>query len=608
MVWTLGGRAPSVCQDWPASALSRAWGGLWPPITTQRLDSMQATASMPEPSGSGVVGAHVGCAVTRAPMAQGASDACPATRHEAPAQEADVNEALAGALERTGCHVAPLSREIASTALVGLGSKELPAATHSAGAPQPMVLRFPPRNGLGWPTPGALSGSVVDALCAVVPDEQLAATSASTARPPHMAWRGLGRRCGRTLSAYEQRGAPGGISTSTLGPVDWVDIVLGVLVVAAAIHGLRLGAVIQLSSFLGFFVGLGLGVILALAVAKPLTAGTTRTVITIALVLGLAAIFGTAGRVAGSWAAVAMRRWHLGSLDAAFGAAIGALSVLISAWLIAGFLVQPQFGPVASSLQRSELLRTLDAAMPPVPSALAEVQGLLSSQGFPSVFADLVPPVAEPSLKPTTAEAATLGSPVVPSVYKVFGSACGSYQEGTGFVVAPGVIVTNAHVVAGESVPTVIVGGRSVDATPVLVDPKLDIAVLKVPVALGPPLTLDTTLAPRGTQAAVVGFPLNGPLHISAAAISAAFDAIGRDIYGSALVTRQVYELSAQIEPGNSGSPLVGPGSSVLGVVFSRSTIAKGVGYALTAGAVAPTIAEGVSRNRPVSTGACAEG
>ena len=452
--------------------------------------------------------------------------------------------------------------------------------------------------------PGAFGGSVVDELAVVVPDEQLAARTQRAPRAPSKPWRGRER----TSSAYEQRGAAGGISTSTLKPVDWVDIVLGVLVVAAAIHGLRLGAVTQLSSFIGFFVGLGLGVILALVVAKPLTAGITRTVVTIALVLGLAAIFGTAGRVVGAWAAVAMRRWHLGSLDAGFGAALGALSVLLSAWLIAGFLVQPQFGPLASSLQRSELLRTLDAAMPPVPSALAEVQGLLSSQGFPSVFADLVPPVAEPSLKPTSAEAAALGSPVIPSVYKVFGLACGSYQEGTGFVVAPGVIVTNAHVVAGEPVPTVIVSGRSVDAKPVLVDPKLDIAVLKVPVALGPPLSFATSLAERGTQAAVVGFPLNGPLHITAAAISAAFDAIGRDIYGSALVTRQVYELSAQIEPGDSGSPLVGQGSSVLGVVFSRSTISSGVGYALTAGAVEPTIAAGISRNRPVSTGACAEG
>ena len=149
IVSTLEGRGPSVCQVCPPSPVRTALGGLWPPSARHRLDSTHATASIPEPSGSGVVGVQVACEVTRAPMAHGAPDACPATRHDAAAQDADVKVAVAGAVECTGCQVAPLSREIASTALVGLGSKELPAATHSAGAPQPMALRLPPRNGLG---------------------------------------------------------------------------------------------------------------------------------------------------------------------------------------------------------------------------------------------------------------------------------------------------------------------------------------------------------------------------------------------------------------------------------------------------------------------------
>ena len=388
----------------------------------------------------------------------------------------------------------------------------------------------------------------------------------------------------------------------------WVDIVLAVLVVAAAVHGLRLGAVIQVASFVGFWSGLALGVAVALVAAKPLAAGNARAAITLVLVLGLAALFGMAGRVLGGWAAVAMRRWHLGSVDAAFGAALGAVSVLLSAWLISGFLVQAQFGWLANALGRSAVLRTVDSAMPPIPSALAEVQGLLSSQGFPSVFADVIPPVADPSLQPTSAAAAAIGAPVESSVYKVFGAACGGYQEGTGFVVGPGMVVTNAHVIAGEANPTLVINSLAVPAVPVLVDPELDIAVLKVAAPLGAPLTLDATMAPRGTQAAVVGFPLNGGQHITGAGISASFDAVGRDIYGAALVTRQVYELSASIEPGDSGSPLLVAGGHVLGVVFSRSTVAAGVGYALTAAAVTPTIERAASLTRRVSTGACTPG
>jgi S1-C subfamily serine protease len=169
-------------------------------------------------------------------------------------------------------------------------------------------------------------------------------------------------------------------------------------------------------------------------------------------------------------------------------------------------------------------------------------------------------------------------------------------------------VVTNAHVIAGEANPTLVIHSIAVPATPVLVDPELDVAVLKVAAPLGAPLSFDAALAPRGTQAAVVGFPLNGDLHITGAGISASFDAVGRDIYGAALVTRQVYELSASIEPGDSGSPLVVAGGHVLGIVFSRSSVASGVGYALTAAAVAPTIARAAPLTRRVSTGTCTPG
>ena len=384
----------------------------------------------------------------------------------------------------------------------------------------------------------------------------------------------------------------------------WIDIVIAVLVIAAAIHGLRLGAVVQLGSFLGFWLGLAFGAGIALVLAKPLASGTWRTVLTVAFVLGAAVAAGTLGRVLGGWIAVTLKRWHLGSFDAAAGAAFGALSVLISAWLIAGFLLQSGVPWLTSAVDRSAILRTVDSALPPVPAALAEVQGLLSTTGFPSVFAGAVPVPSSTVPPPTSSVANAIAAPALGSVFKVFGAACGGYQEGTGFMIAPHLLVTNAHVVAGMAHPTAIVANQAIALTPVLVDPKLDLAVLRTPTTLGPPLALDTAAQAAGTPAAFVGFPGNGPEVVGAAGIAQSFEAIGRDIYSSSLTTRQVDELTGVIRPGSSGSPLLVNGG-VAGVVFSRSTVNPKVGYALSAAAVAPDLAAAQHRSLAVATGAC---
>jgi S1-C subfamily serine protease len=390
--------------------------------------------------------------------------------------------------------------------------------------------------------------------------------------------------------------------------VGWIDLVLAVLVVLAALRGLQLGAMIQVSSFVGFWIGLAGGVLLVLAVARPLSSGGVRTGLTIAIVLGAAVAAGILGRIVGGWAATTMKRLHLGAVDSGVGAALGAVSVLLSAWLVAGFLVQSPVPWLSAAVGRSAVLRSVDHVLPPVPGALSQVQGLLASSGFPSVFASLLPPSTDQAARPSAAVAGSLAAPALGSVVKVFAPACGAYEEGTAFVVADRTLVTNAHVVAGMSAPAVIIDGHSVPATPVLFDPQLDLAVLKVAVALGPALALDTGVATNGEQAAFVGFPGNGPMHVGKAAVTASFDALGRDIYNSRLTRRRVYELSAAVHPGSSGSPLMGPGGRVIGVVFSRSTVSPTVGYALTSGAVLPDVAKALPLTRRVSTAGCAAG
>jgi S1-C subfamily serine protease len=194
------------------------------------------------------------------------------------------------------------------------------------------------------------------------------------------------------------------------------------------------------------------------------------------------------------------------------------------------------------------------------------------------------------------------------STVKIVGDGCGQIQEGSGFVVAPGLVVTNAHVVAGIAHPMVQIGTVFHNTTVLLFDPYYDLAVMRVTGLDAPPLVLDPDQVGRGVQAAVLGYPGGGPFTVAAAGVMAAFEAQGRDIYGQGLTVREVYEIQAVVRPGNSGGPLVQPDGEVIGVVFSRSTTNGDIGYALTSPGVRTRVEESETRTAAVGTGGCGAG
>lgn len=387
-----------------------------------------------------------------------------------------------------------------------------------------------------------------------------------------------------------------------------LDVVLVVVLVLACVHGFRVGGLVQLCSFGGFVAGFALGVVAAAAVGPHIGSVVWRLVVTLVVVIGLAVCVGTVGQLVGHWITRGIRRVHLGGLDAVLGVVVAAVAVLFSAWLLGSLLSQSRYAWLDSQIQRSSILQAVDKVMPPVPSVFSRVQTFLSAEGFPSVFSQLAPPLEGSVPTPGTAQANEIATPAVGSTYKVLGNACNFTLEGTAFAVGNGLLVTNAHVIAGEHHTTVTVDGATYPVTPVLFDPSLDVAVLRTAAPLGPALHLAPTTAVRGTQGAVVGYPEDGAETITPAAVAAELTAVGRDIYGSGLVTRQVYQLDARILPGNSGSPLMGAGGVVLGVAFSRSTTDAGVGYALTSPEVRSQVRLAQSRSAAVSTGACVSG
>ena len=408
-------------------------------------------------------------------------------------------------------------------------------------------------------------------------------------------------------------GAFPGAPFDTLAAVDWVDLLIIGLMLLAAVHGLRLGAIVQLLTFGGFFLGFLLGTVVWVPLlSRGHSEDVTRSVVVVSLVLLTACAFGYAGRVLGTWSNVTVRRHHLGHVDAVLGVAVAVLMVLLSVWVVAAVILSPnsRFTSLDAAVARSDILHSIDGVLPQAPSIFNDLQTFLNDQGFPQVFSTLTPPSTPSVSTPTDAETKALADPAIFSTVKILGTACSSEQEGSGFVVGPGLVATNAHVVAGESNGNtqVLLGNSAYNATPVLFDPDFDLAVLRTNAPLGPALSISSNLVPRGTQAALLGYPEDRGLSIGAAGVTEEVTAIGKDIYNNGSVERGVYALDANVLPGNSGGPLLGPGGQVIGVVFSRSTVYPNVGYALASPGVLSRVQQAERHHSAVSTGPCISG
>jgi S1-C subfamily serine protease len=239
----------------------------------------------------------------------------------------------------------------------------------------------------------------------------------------------------------------------------------------------------------------------------------------------------------------------------------------------------------------------------------ADLRQNVAATDLPRVFSgvrvDDVAPIREPD---TGVLSRDLLKRISRSTVKITGEArdCGRVQEGSGAVVAPGRVVTNAHVVAGVTRPTVQVGGtgRRYPARVVAFDSRRDVAVLSVPGLRAPVLAQAGPLG-RGDDAVVAGFPNNGPFDVEAARVRRSLVALGEDIYGQGGVEREVYELYTTVEPGNSGGPMVNSKGEMVGVVFARSETDVNTGYALTSDEVRRVVEAGISASEAVVPGHC---
>ncbi|MGH7157403.1 MAG: MarP family serine protease, partial [Candidatus Saccharimonadales bacterium] len=387
--------------------------------------------------------------------------------------------------------------------------------------------------------------------------------------------------------------------------VNWVDLVIIVLLLSAIARGIQAGLLQLFLSSAGFITGLLIGSWAARHLALHFSSPFSKLIIILVVEFGLALLLASLGEVLSLRLKNRAIKLHLGRANEVLGAGFEILITLLVIWLVASALVNVRSYDIGRDVRRSYIIRQLDAALPQPPDIFAQLEKIISPNGFPNVFLGLEP--QHTTISPTNSvnNQAVLNDEN--SMVKVQGDGCGGIVFGSGFVAAKGIVVTNAHVVAGIASPEVVDKFRTYRATPIWFDPNLDIAILRVNNLPDAALNLNGQILPDNDAAAILGFPGGGPLVAGNAAIIDHITAVGRNIYNQGIVHRNIYEVQATVQPGDSGGPLLAPDGSVAGVVFAESLSQNNVGYALLINQIIPVVKQAQAQNTPVNTSSCAQ-
>ncbi|MBF6173256.1 MarP family serine protease [Nocardia blacklockiae] len=389
----------------------------------------------------------------------------------------------------------------------------------------------------------------------------------------------------------------------------WLDIAVVIIALLAASSGWRQGAVASALAFLGVVLGAVAGILIAPHILIHISEGRKRVLVGVVLIVALVIIGEVAGMVLGRAARSGMRHPFTRSVDSVVGAALQTVAVLVTAWLLALPLASSSQPAIAAAVNGSRVLSDVNEVAPNWLRRLPnEFSKLLNTSGLPDVIGPFgrAPIAAVEPPDPTV-----LDSPVAlnlqHSVLRIRGVApsCQRALEGSGFVVAPERVMTNAHVVAGTNTVQVDTARGALDATVVLFDPSKDVAVLAVPGLNAPVIPLAPEAAKSGQSSIVLGYPGGGPYTASAARVRETLELTGPDIYKTGTVEREVYTVRGRVRAGNSGGPLVDTDGQVLGLVFGAAVVDEDTGYALTLNEIRTALDSAESASAQVPTGEC---
>ena len=382
--------------------------------------------------------------------------------------------------------------------------------------------------------------------------------------------------------------------------VDWLIVAFTVLL---AMYGYAQGFIIGALSLVGFGIGAFLGTRLAPLILPGGSRSQYAPLFGLLGALLAGAVLASGFEGIGARARMFLRLPGLRIVDGVLGAALTASVALGIAWIVGAIALQSSSSPVLQhDIQRSAILRGLNQLLPPsgpILHALARIDPLPSVRG----------PQANVGAPPVGIVSAPAVRGAASSVVKVLGTACGLGIEGSGWVASPGIVVTNAHVVAGETDTTVQVGGRppGLDANVIDFDSKDDIAILRVAGLHQNTLRLAANPKPR-TAAGILGYPLDGGYDAEPGRIGQTETVSTEDAYGNGPVLRSITALRGHVRPGNSGGPMVDRAGEVVATVFAAITGSPNGagGFAVPNALVRKQLDASRNQFRAVPTGACA--
>lgn len=385
-----------------------------------------------------------------------------------------------------------------------------------------------------------------------------------------------------------------------------LDIVLILALLSYLVYGLRNGFLVTVGGLAGFAAGA-----IAAFFAVPLVStfvedsGWRLTAIIAAAVVLMALGHGL-GTMVGRQLRGVVRIRPLRAVDRLVG---GALNLVVSALVMSmlAFSVSSLGVPVVSQqLAESKVIRFIDGLTPtPVKATMAELRSTVIGNGIPTLLEGL--DQGQAVQVPNTSTNTPALNRAAQSVLRIAGTAyeCGQNQTGSGFVVSEDRVVTNAHVVAGVSQPVVeMPDGGAMPGRVVYFDTRRDLAVLAVDNLPSQPLQLSRDL-PGGSQAAFAGYPHGGPFQSKPATVQDIATVLVPDIYGNNPAPEDIYRLAGDVQPGNSGGPLLTTDGQVAGVIFAKATSNAEVGFAITMNDLDPVAEQAPSLASPVSSGQC---
>jgi S1-C subfamily serine protease len=385
-----------------------------------------------------------------------------------------------------------------------------------------------------------------------------------------------------------------------------LDLALILTLLSYLFYGLRSGFLVTAGGIAGFAAGA-----IAAFIAVPLVSGWVedsgwRLTATVGSAVVLIILGHGLGTMLGSRVRSAVRIKPLHAADRIAG---GLASLIVTALVMSmlAFSISSLGVPfVSQQLAESKVIRFIDGLTPtPVKATMAQLRSAVIGNGIPKLIEGIGPanPVPVPNANTDTPALNNAAR----SVLKIAGTAyqCGQNQTGSGFVVSPGRVVTNAHVVAGVPQPVVeIPDGGALPGRVVYFDSQRDIAVIAVDGLAAAPLPLSPDLA-AGSPAAFAGYPHGGPFQSKPATVRDITTVLVPDIYGNNPAPESVYRLAGDVQPGNSGGPLLTVGGQVAGVIFAKTTSDAALGFALTMEDLAPVASQAPALSEAVSAGQC---